>query len=514
MLERKEMFKLNAFDFISMKNILSHYVTDGALIWGGYFRSGDEMEKGGRVAPNGKPSNLTPEQYKLVRTPAFKKWFGDWENDPKNASKVLDENGEPLVVYHGGSFNGSGEFGGVGWFTAHKDDAKYYSRQSGGHLIKVFLSIKKPYYAGQVGKKYVETNNAVIVASRGDKFDGVIDRQKGSEIIDAVVWRSNNIKLADGSNKTFDSKNVNIEMAGGGEAGGNNSSQGDDFGNSEKRSNFVSTNKAIQDVISGKSKVRHGTTIQAVASHLRGSAGASSEVKGSKLFKEQEAERIRLYATEYNLWTSVSDFKKYLSEGAEQKVYFIDGKNVIKVNDSIFYISWEDYFHSLLLHNYFFPDTAYELIGFADRDGDLCAVVKQPFVVETEKTDLGAVKKIMLENGFVNTKNNDYRNSELGIILEDLHDENVLTKDGILYFVDTVFYITPNVKLAGGGEAGMTRKYNRTDKVKLRTPCDYRNEDGSIITITTEDVGVIKYRDDEGNEQEFSEWMNEIKKSK
>ena len=53
------------------------------------------------IAPNGKLSNLTPEQYALVRTPAFKKWFGDWENDPANASKVVDENGEPLVVYHG-----------------------------------------------------------------------------------------------------------------------------------------------------------------------------------------------------------------------------------------------------------------------------------------------------------------------------------------------------------------------------------------------------------------------------
>jgi hypothetical protein len=53
------------------------------------------------LAPNGKPSNLTPEQWKLVRTPQFKAWFGDWENDPENASKVVDENGEPLVVYHG-----------------------------------------------------------------------------------------------------------------------------------------------------------------------------------------------------------------------------------------------------------------------------------------------------------------------------------------------------------------------------------------------------------------------------
>ena len=45
------------------------------------------------LAPNGKPSNLNEKQYKLVRTPAFKKWFGD--------SKVVDANGDPLVVYHG-----------------------------------------------------------------------------------------------------------------------------------------------------------------------------------------------------------------------------------------------------------------------------------------------------------------------------------------------------------------------------------------------------------------------------
>lgn len=51
-------------------------------------------------APNGKPTNLTERQWLHVRTKAFKRWFGDWENDPKNASKVVDENGESLVVYH------------------------------------------------------------------------------------------------------------------------------------------------------------------------------------------------------------------------------------------------------------------------------------------------------------------------------------------------------------------------------------------------------------------------------
>lgn len=52
-------------------------------------------------APNGKPTNLTEEQWIMVRTEAFKNWFGDWQNDPENSSKVVDENGEPKVVYHG-----------------------------------------------------------------------------------------------------------------------------------------------------------------------------------------------------------------------------------------------------------------------------------------------------------------------------------------------------------------------------------------------------------------------------
>lgn len=57
--------------------------------------------KGRLLAPNGRPSNLPERLYAQVRTKEFKDWFGDWQNDPKNASKVVDENGEPRVVYHG-----------------------------------------------------------------------------------------------------------------------------------------------------------------------------------------------------------------------------------------------------------------------------------------------------------------------------------------------------------------------------------------------------------------------------
>ncbi|MBZ9787058.1 hypothetical protein LB456_06260 [Psychroflexus sp. CAK57W] len=139
------------------------------------------------------------------------------------------------------------------------------------------------------------------------------------------------------------------------------------------------------------------------------------------------------------------DEEKFISEGAEQKVYINDNQYVIKLNDAIYYASWEDYFINLLLHNYFFSDTAYQLLGFYKNENTLFAVVKQRYINSDKLTKLSEVKSFLINNGYENTKNHDYYNPELGVILEDLHDENVLTQNGILYFIDTVFYINPDV---------------------------------------------------------------------
>lgn len=48
-----------------------------------------------------KRHSLTEAIRNKLKGEKFKMWFGDWENDPENASKVVDEHGRPLVVYHG-----------------------------------------------------------------------------------------------------------------------------------------------------------------------------------------------------------------------------------------------------------------------------------------------------------------------------------------------------------------------------------------------------------------------------
>ena len=153
---------------------------------------------GGNVllAPNGKPSNLTPEQYALVRTPAFKKWFGDWENSPESASKVVDENGEPLVVYRGVHKNQVNSTG--FWLTNSKSYAESF-----GDINEYFVSIKNPMPEELFDKTWFVDY---------EKYDG---RLGGFHKI--VVEKINQIKLADGTNTTFDSNNPDIRYAGGGE---------------------------------------------------------------------------------------------------------------------------------------------------------------------------------------------------------------------------------------------------------------------------------------------------------
>ena len=116
-----------------------------------------EKDAGYMKAPNGRPSRLDERQWIQVRSEAFKDWFGDWEHDPENASKVLDENGEPLVVYHGTSTGGFtifntygsnfGLFGQGSYFTDDREVAESYTDKGKGdkkQVYGVFLNIRHP----------------------------------------------------------------------------------------------------------------------------------------------------------------------------------------------------------------------------------------------------------------------------------------------------------------------------------------------------------------------------------
>jgi hypothetical protein len=192
-----------------------------------------KYSRGGLLAPNGKPSNLNATQYELVRSKEFKDWFGDWEKTPSKASKVVDENGEPLVVYHGTNVEfyefdlkyfgktDKGWYGKGFYFTPNRNFtfARDMVEQFGGKEVKLelFLNIKNPFY----GEAYAEQNSNLVGSAKDMDRDGVIvlydyGHELERQIAEIVVWESNQIKLANGTNTTFDSKNPDIRFEKGG----------------------------------------------------------------------------------------------------------------------------------------------------------------------------------------------------------------------------------------------------------------------------------------------------------
>ena len=174
-------------------------------------------------APNGKPTRLTEKQWAQVRTKAFKSWFGDWENNPSEASKVVDENGEPMVFYHNTNNNFSvfdskrnGTHTDAGWLG---DGFYFYGDENEGSgygniKMGVFLNVRDPYYATS------EENNQLAEANSRDMsvdfrenleeegYDGVF--YNGDLRQEAVVFEPNQIKSATDNNGEFSQESDDI----------------------------------------------------------------------------------------------------------------------------------------------------------------------------------------------------------------------------------------------------------------------------------------------------------------
>lgn len=201
---------------------------------------------------------LTKEQLeteKTIRSDNFMEWFGDWEKNPEKASKVVDEGGKPLVVYHGtrqGRFTEFKETDHGIFFTGDPgvaDDYAYYDNDYGEEdedamVVGAYLDIKKPFiidadyydwkslpmsYKGLNSGSRTTDGWARYLMEQHPEYDGLIvenvEDGYGRDDITTVyaVFKPNQIKSADpvtyddqGNviplSKRFDSENNDIRF--------------------------------------------------------------------------------------------------------------------------------------------------------------------------------------------------------------------------------------------------------------------------------------------------------------
>jgi Serine/Threonine/Tyrosine Kinase found in polyvalent proteins len=203
----------------------------------------------------------------------------------------------------------------------------------------------------------------------------------------------------------------------------------------------------IQNITSGTIIEGQSDTCTTIRNFLCSRFATSTTVKtnfeGKRIIKEEQARILIQYAKENGCWINKTSYKdRFLAKGGEATVYFdTDGRTVIKWNDAIYYATWFEFFNSIVIHNLIFPNTRYTLEGFILDNEKLVAILKQPFIQSDATVDLESIKQFLRFNGFENHIRHDYWNKELGLLLEDMHDENVLVKEDTLFFIDTVFYI-------------------------------------------------------------------------
>ena len=195
------------------------------------------------LAPNGKPSILYKSYQdsgyegaeldalvSQVYSDKFLGWFGDWINDPQNSSKVVDENGQPLILFHGtvddftvfetAPTNMKETRGGA--FFGNRETASYFDGGGSGQIMPVFIKGANPYIDSNVPNQLPATkgywatdyfdNNLEEVYKKSQNSDSIFLQNSEDNSIFVNVFDPTQIKSATQNIGTFDSTNPDIRF--------------------------------------------------------------------------------------------------------------------------------------------------------------------------------------------------------------------------------------------------------------------------------------------------------------
>lgn len=195
------------------------------------------------------------------------------------------------------------------------------------------------------------------------------------------------------------------------------------------------------------------TALKAAADVARGVRGSGAALTARqsprevRSLKQREAASLRRWAEKSGrLLDPAAIDRAWRAQGCiggqENDVCLVD-RRVLKRNNLSFHLSYADFFDRIVLHNLLFPGAPLRFEGLVEHGGELLPVISQPPVRARRGATRGEVKTLMTRLGFARIKQDDYRHPE-GILVEDLHDENVfLDEDGQINVIDPVIFLEP-----------------------------------------------------------------------
>jgi hypothetical protein len=265
-----------------------------------------------------------------------------------------------------------------------------------------------------------------------------------------------------------------------------------DIINEKGEINYEKLDKATAAIISGAATLTRldpkeergrieGGSIHVGASLILGAdkgSNPSKYVGSNHAIDVRQESLITSYALARGVWLDESGIinasSEVLPSGAESDVYLSEDKQfVIKItNYNAMGLRLDQFLDArITLHNYLFPDTSYEVLGFTKSSTDpfigMQIVLKQAFIhgeqlydarsesrTKSNIEDLVAYMKTSLDMDSEEPSNRVFANSNY--VINDLHGRNVLRgADGCFYFIDPI----PGLNTGRSGYGGV-REYD------------------------------------------------------
>ena len=137
-------------------------------------------------------SPVKPKMKNVTESVQFKRWFGNWIENPEKASKIVNADGSPKIVYYKAE-------------DAH-GNIHLLDTENGGEAV--YLNMRNPYRVKQ--KPNAQAEAQLIQYAKSEGYDGIIIPDSTSERY--ITFKQENIKSVDNVG-TFDRGNADIRYS-------------------------------------------------------------------------------------------------------------------------------------------------------------------------------------------------------------------------------------------------------------------------------------------------------------
>lgn len=179
--------------------------------------------------------------------------------------------------------------------------------------------------------------------------------------------------------------------------------------------------------------------LEQAACIVRRSKEAAGTLEPTESYKRGQIEKLISFADSNGLWIDFNNLSViYLDKGGENEVFYDGAATVYKLNNFEYAgDDLENFFIRITVHNKFFGNVPYQMIGFAYNSlHEFCAVLIQPHIKAEREATEDEITDYMQALGFEMDYLDEFHNNQYEVF--DAVPNNVLYGiDGDLYFIDT-----------------------------------------------------------------------------